>query len=325
MPGRSHIGARRGQIIIAFACALFALALAAVFAVDLGGLVLSHAKLRNASDAAALGAVQELWAQRAAGVSESDARAAAEAEARAIVELNHSGAGTQVAFGVWDDQQFSAVGLGVPVNAVRVTSARDQSAPAGPEPRFFAGLFGLSSVEHAARGTARFKPAGLIPFAVWEDELGSPGDVLVMYNDQEVAPGAFGLLDFDGGDNSAADLKYWTRYGFPGSLYIDPAVGHRTIEGSTGLKTSLQQAIRYHISTGDPVTVCIYRSISGQASATQFEVVGFASLVIEGHTFEDETEEEYESITARLVSTYFVGTGATDGPMRGLMALQLVQ
>jgi len=317
---RAHRGCRGGQVLVLFAFALVGLALGAAFAIDLGSLVVSRARLRNASDAASLAALTELWQQRAAGASESEAREAALAEAQAIVQLNYAEAGAQVTFGVWDGEQFTTAGPDVPANGVTVTAMRNASAPGGPDSTAFAGMFGVPAFSHAAQGVARFHRNNLIPFAVHEDDVGSPGDIIVMYDDNTVVPGVFGLLDFDGGSNGANDVAEWIRYGYQGPLFIDPAVGHLIVEGTPGLKASIRDAVSYHIEAADPVTMCVYRSVTGHGAGARFDLVGFVGAVI--------TEQKWQGqdkyIKGRVLSKYIVGSGATDGPMRDVMALQLV-
>ncbi len=172
---------------------------------------------------------------------------------------------------------------------------------------------------------ARFVHSGLVPFALYNGELGSAGSSVILYNDKEVAPGAFGLIDFNGGENSAADTKEWTQNGYKGSVFIDPAQGSLTLEGITGLQSSLASAINQHIQEGTELVAPIYRSIWGQASATSFEVIGYVKIIVTGLTWADKHEEELESISASITGKYIVGTGHTEGTMREFMHLQLVR
>ncbi len=316
---------RAGQVAVLFALFLGLIAIMAALAVDTGMLAFSHTRAQNAADAGALTAMLELWDQRAAGEGETQSRHAAAAAAAAVVSENYPALRTQTEFGKWQDGTFTKLVSPHPAHAAEVTVYRDESSPGGPDEPFFAGVCGIHEVEQVARAVSRFDRPGLCPFGVWEGELVSLGGLMMMYNDQQVAPGAFGLLDFDGGENSASDLSEWTLNGYFGQFYIDPEVGSFHVWGCTGLKTSLKAPVSWHIQEGDQVIVCIYRGISGQASWTDFEIVGYAAMVITSHSFAGENQEEYASITARLVGYYFFGTGETAGTMRDFMDLALVQ
>jgi len=325
MNATSNNRSRKGQVLVVFISAVIILCLIASLTIDVGSLFVSRARLQNTADAAAKAALLELWEQRASGAAEAEARQAALAEAAAVANMNFPEAGTQTLFGVWVGGQFTPCDSNIPANAVMVRVFRNENAPGGAEPTFFAGFLGLATVDITAFATAKLQPATLTPFAVWEEELAPVGQAMVMYNDKQVAPGAFGLLDYDGGENSANDAKHWTRYGYPGVFGIDPATGSLIVEGCTGLKSSLASSINYHISEGDEIVVCIYRSIWGQAAATQFEVVGFASVVVTNLGWADPSEEELDNVVCQVVGTYFPGTGDTEGPMRDFMRSQLVQ
>jgi hypothetical protein len=303
------------------------LCLVAAFSTDVGSWCASRARLQNTSDAASLAGVLELWDQRVAGVGEEAARAAAEAEAMELVHLNYPEAGASVTVGVWDGSVFTPAGTDVAANAVRVLSYRNASAPGGPDPTFFTGFIGQQGVEQEEAAVARFKHRGLVPFCVYEPDVGPPGTSLVLYNDTEVTPGVFGLLDYDGGENSANDQRDWTMDGFMGPMYIDPLVGNLIIPGCTGLKSMLESAIRYHLEEGDSVVACVYRSVWGTGANTYFEVVGFVELVITAIHMNHEdnpSDPEIEYVTAEVQAKYIVGDGETQGTMRDFMRLQLV-
>ncbi len=325
-PATNHRArARKGQVLIIWVLVPIMLAAIAVFCIDVGMVSLSKARLQNAADSAARAAVLEFWEQRVSGAAEDAARDAGRQEGASFMDLNYCEAGSWAVFGVWDGNQFAACPTSVPANACSVRGFRSAGAPGGPLPTSFAGIFGIDTVSHEAHAVARFAPAKLTPFCIWEGEIPEEGESVAFYNDTEVAPGAFGLLDFDGGENSASDLAEWTRYGYKGPFHIDPSIGNLFVEGCTGLKSSLSSAIFFHISEGDQITICIYRGISGQGSLVVFEVIGFAGVVLEGESWRDKKQEEYDSVTARLVSKYIPGTGETEGPMRDFMRLQLVE
>jgi len=320
--------AHRGQVLIVFACGVVVLCAVAVFAIDIGHLCASNARLQNAADAASKAAVLELYERRQAGDDEMTARQAAAEEALAIRGLNYAEAGAQIVFGRWEVGQFIPVETdpSIPATAARVKAFRSQTAPGGPERTFFGSVFGLYDVNQAEYAVARSTRPGFVPFGLWEGDVPPVGERMTIYNNEEVAPGAFGLLDYDGLPHSAEEAKRWTRYGYEAPVTLTPEPDHLVLEGTTGLKTSIKAGVAYHIAEGDVVMACIYRSIWGKASQTYFEIVGLTAITLQTQTFVDDDAEEYESITAEVVDTYFVDSGDDINDfMRELTRLQLVE
>ncbi len=315
---------RTGQMLVIFCGAAVVLLCLAAISIDVGHLTASHGRVQNAADAASLAALLELWEHRSSGANEAEARAAAQAEAEAIAWKNYPEVGVYVDFGVWDGSSFSAADLAMAANSAKVRAFRNEDSPGGPDRTFVAGIMGINTVDQWAPAIARFKHRGLIPFAIDEESLVPPGETLTLYDDTEEAPGNCGLLDFDGGENSNSDLMDWTTNGYIAPFSIDPEVGSVLVEGCTGLKSALKVPIGQHISEGDEVVACIYRTVSGVGANATFEVIGFCTVILTGLQM-SEGGDEIEFVTAEVVSKYIVGTAETEGTMRNFMHLQLVE
>lgn len=313
---------RSGQMMIFFVVILLLLFCVAVLAVDVGKLTVSKSTLQNASDAGSLSALLQHWRTRAAEGTRSEARVDGAQEAVRIASSNYSGVGVKPRFGRWQDGTFTEVGTELPANAVMLDVFRNANAPGGPVETFFAGMLGRNTIDQRTLSVAHFEHRGLMPFAAWEGNMVDPGQTMIFYNDTEVAPGVFGTMNYDGGDNSASELKLWAEEGYRGVIYIDPAQGYLWVEGSTGLKSALSNPIGQHIKTGDTVVGCIYREVTGKASNAQFKLVGFFSMVIVEQKLKN---EEYEYIKGQVKGIYYAETGDTEGDMWGLMRLRLVQ
>jgi hypothetical protein len=317
---------RSGTVLVVACVMLPVFCGVAAIAIDVALLTNSGSRLQNAADAASLAAVLELWDQRAAGCDEEDARAAAEAEAASIVSENYPESGTDVAFGLWNGSSFTATGCPAPANAVRVRASRNAHAPGGADRTVFAGFFGIERVAQQREAVARFTPrsGGLIPFALWEGDLVPVGQYLTMYDDTQVTPGVFGLLDFDGGANSAGDLVEWTENGYPGLVWIPPDPGYLVVEGNTGFIAALNVPVDDHIQVGDTLIACVYANVWGTGENTYFQIVGFVKVVItaRGHTHVDGEPKKF--IEAQIAGKYIPGSGETTGTMRDFMDLQLV-
>jgi len=297
----------------------------AALTIDVGNMVLSRSKLQNASDAAALAATLELWVQGLAGADEAVAREHAIAEATRFVQINYPEAGAKVAVGLWEDSTFVPADDTTQADAARVIAFRSESAPGGPLATFFAMILGPSAVNQDALSTAKLSHSAMVPFGVWEDYLVPAGQNLIMYDNEGVVPGCFGLLDFNGGDHSAEEAKYWTRYGYYGPFDIDPSGDEVIAEGTTGLKTSIKAGVSYHIAEGDTVIACIYRDVWGAGSNAYFRIVGLVAITITGHEFEDDDEEEYDHLTGSVVATHFFSDGLDDDFRYDFMQLRLVE
>jgi hypothetical protein len=317
---------RSGQVLILAPAMLIALCLAAVISVDVGHLCTSKARLQNGADAAALAAILELWEQRVHHDSsdENSCRNAANNEAGTIAVINASGSACQVEWGTWHGGVFTPLDASFSADAARVRAVRDPDAPGGPVRTFFSRLVGLGEVSEDARAVATFRPRGMMPFAVDEDSLVPPGQSLVLYDDTETAPGNCGLLDYDGGENSADDIKNWSKDGYWGDIYIDPTVGYLLIAGTTGLKSNVTSSLDYHITRGLPVTCCVYRHVTGTGSGAEYTIVGYVAVRIDDYQM-NATGDDIVSVTTTLLGSYIVDSGSTEGMLTGFVELELVE
>ncbi|MFW5923829.1 MAG: hypothetical protein ACOCSQ_05560 [Planctomycetota bacterium] len=177
-------------------------------------------------------------------------------------------------------------------------------------------------MDQEAVGVAHFDNYGLAPFAVYEEDLASIGSEMTFYNDKELAPGVFGMLNFDGGNESASDLKEWTADGWDEKVIIDPDDGYVKFDGSTGLKSSISQPAGDHIETGDVVVGCVYSNVEGKSGDASFYVTGFVSMTI---TEQKLVDEEYEYIKGRVEGVYMGDTGETLGNMHKTVRLHLAE
>lgn len=252
-----------------------------VFAVDVGLIYFSRARLQNAADAAVLAATQELVEERNAGATEEAARLAAYNEAESIVAANWDEAGWEIGFGTYVNGNFVAQNNENKADAVRVTAKRDESSPGGALNLFFAPVLNLASVEIRGRGTsAIFGGIGtirgnLFPFAVHEDDVAPPGQSMVLYPGSVKAPGNFGLLNLNGGDLGTDELQAWILNGYPGEVTIDPDTG-LIINGDTGWRAALAASVEQRM--GDIVFVCVYDQVTEEGSNSEFRIVRFLAI-----------------------------------------------
>ena len=276
---------RDGQILVIAVVAVLVLLVVAALTIDAGFAFCTRAELQNAADAAALAGAQELVAQREGGHAEAPARSAAAAEAQAFVEANSAGAGSEIAFGTRDGNgEFIGQGDGVAAAVLSVRTFRDANAPAGPVRLFFAPLMGVDTLSVTGQAECETDTkvmtvnSDLSPFAVYEGDIVPAGQTMTFYEHEQVVPGCYGLLDFNGGAHGTPELREWILYGYDGGLTIDPELGYIWVGGDPGFRASLKSALEERL--GDPLVVCVYDQVTGQGSNAQFRVTAFLGITL---------------------------------------------
>jgi len=324
---RTQSEARSGQVLVVGAFAILVVGIVAALAVDVGYIYCTRARLQNAADAAALAAAQQLAEERNAGSGEATARSAAATEAAALVGANWEAAGWHVAFGAFEEGTFIEQSAETPATAVKVVAGRDEEAPGGALALFFAPLAGVNSVNVSAAGLCSLSAgirtirnnSNLMPFAVYEGDVVQAGQTMVIYDHGQVAPGNFGLLNFDGGSMGTPELWDWILHGYPGEVSIDPDVGYAWIDGECGFRTAIRSAIEQRI--GDGVIVCVYDDVTGQGANARFRIVRFMGVVLTGCHLTG--QDKY--IEARVEELVNVPDGEPGGSETNLCLIKLVQ
>ena len=296
---------RMGQVLIMGMVMVVVLAAVCVLTIDMGLFFCARAKLQNAADAGSLAAMLELVQQRREGASEEEARVAAEVEAGEIAHANTPGARVGVTFGILDAEcQFVEQDASVEATAAQVTVSRDENAEAGSVQLCFAPLAGLAQQDVHVLAVARCSSkimrvnGALRPLGVDRADIPPLGETMthsmVLYDDEEVAPGCLGFLDFDGGTNSLADLEDWILNGYPGSVGIDPETGYAIVEGNTGFKAGLEDEFQQIV--GQRFLVCVYDQVRGKGASGEFRIVSFLCVTL----LDVDLTEAEKSITARV-------------------------
>jgi len=329
---------RRGQMLVTAVVALAVLSIIAALTIDVGHMFAERALLQNAADAGALAAGEKLLEERYDEATEETARSNSAVEGAIIVGLNTSAPSCEVRFGSYDDGVFTEEGVETEATAVEVAAYRDDTAPGGPLSLFFSSVMGLDSVEVGSSAVCdmfdNIYAIGndLRPFGVPSGAIAGvqPGETFVfniaqgewqIEGEEEVSPGNFGWLDLDGGANSNTELADWVQNGYPELFVIDPEVGYIWLEGTPGLRASLQDELESVV--GRKLFMCVYDTIEGEGANTTFRVVTFACVTIT----EVELTGNDKHITCRLerlsnVPVCLVGFGE---PTNNLCGISLVQ
>jgi hypothetical protein len=296
----------------------------AALAIDGGYIMCTRARLQNAADAGSVAGALELVARLNGGVSEADARTAAELEAQSIAAANWGAARSEVLFGTYEGRQFVEQGVGTPATAVKVTMYRDEAASGGPLALFFAPIMGLNAVDvdaHAVSQTApgiRVIRSGLGPFAVDKNVVVPPGQTMKIYWKDSIMPGCFGLLNLNVGSLDTGELKEWILNGYDGEVALGPD-GYLYVTGTTGWRATLKSAVEQRI--GDTMFICIYDQVTGTGSNGTFRIIGFAAVKLTNCKLTGK-DPYIDAVVQRIVSVPDCETG---GPIYNLCKVQLVE
>jgi hypothetical protein len=225
--GGRLIGSDResGAVLVLAVFIVVVVIASAAFAVDAGALWSAHRRLRTSTDAAALAAAQS-YAEDADGCADIDDTYAAANDPGATVTDCH-------------DHPNGPAGF------VTVTAEREVDFE-------FAGIFGLDAADIASTthamyglptGAAGLRPMGLCidanaELTAWlnlpDGPTGDSATIRITYSKGHPdacganAEGNWGMLDFNGGNNSNSESKEWVVNGYPGT------VPQSTIPGDPG-------------------------------------------------------------------------------------------
>ena len=183
---------QRGVTGITVSLVLGVMVMMAAFAIDIGHALVTRNELQNAADSAALSAGLQLGMNYLAlppgdqqdmsrdltGQEQSQIVTAGETAsyANSAAQHNISIAAGEVEFGTWDLNTKTFTPTVTRPNAIQVTARRDGTAN-GPIGTFFAGIFGINTMNVSATAVAALGPAGgptppgvpNAPFGISED------------------------------------------------------------------------------------------------------------------------------------------------------------
>ena len=250
----------RGQAIVitvAFLAVLIGLSAAVL---DVGAWFRLHRQLQATADASAL------------------------AGAQALPDSPAGGAALALEYGTKNGGGVSAAGITITGEDTIAVSATK------PAPGIFASLFGLDSLDVAARAKARSGVPGearwAAPIVVDEKHpmLSGPGcpcfDQETQLDFENVGPGAFRLVNLDDskGGTGPGDLAIWINEGFDGYMplqwyYSDPGFK----PSSSHIKNALTNRI------GDELLFPVYRGTQAQGAGFEYEVIGWVGFLLTGY------------------------------------------
>ncbi len=138
-----------------------------------------------------------------------------------------------------------------------------------------------------------------------------------------IAPGNFGVIDIGNTNNATTDLIRQILEG-PSSedfafydnneLKLDPVTGTVSVNGDTGMTVSMNDALAAIV--GQPRTILLYESVSGQGNTAEFIINGFAGVRILDFRLTGNNKfllvqpsivADHSAISGNSGSSYFVG------------------
>lgn len=255
---------QRGQAMVLTLVFMIVLLAMAAAVLDVGSWYRAHRQTQATADASALAGAQEL----------PESTGAASTMALDYAGRNDGGVKAQ-------DIEFS--GKVVANDTIKVSARR-------PAPGVFTKLFGIDSVTARSTATAR---SGVLDQAKWAGPIGVDeqhpdlqceplpcfGNPTVLELDK-VGPGAFRIINIDSskGGQSSATLGEWIRTGLDAYM---PLKWYWSDPGSSFNSSHVRRALDERM--GDELLFPIYRSVRGNGSNLEYEVVGWVGWHLTGY------------------------------------------
>jgi Flp pilus assembly protein TadG len=249
----------RGQAVLMTVLFLTVLIGVAALSIDVGSWYREQRQAQATADAAALAGAQALPADPT------------EAQVLAGQYATSNGGGVLAAGGIALRNDFE------PHDTVVVKVSKDA-------PSFFANIFAIGHATVTATAAARAgvpeQVDGAAPIVVnkLHPLLSGPGcpcfnvpTTLPLGKDG--APGAFGIVDLNGGSNGNPDLADWIQSGFDGFLGTGP------YESDTGAKfdsNEIQSALSDRLGT--ELLFPVYDTLSDQGANAEYDVIGWVAF-----------------------------------------------
>ncbi|MBI3732584.1 MAG: hypothetical protein HY259_03890 [Chloroflexi bacterium] len=135
----------------------------------------------------------------------------------------------------------------------------------------------------------------LWPMVVFQQDF-DYGATYNLWDNLPNAPGNFGFVDFNGGNNNRTELSDWLRNGYGGPYYnilgntcggLGTTVTELSVPaclpGDTGVKSAVADDAASKI--GSDVTILVYDQAYGQGANTSYHVIGFAMFTVTAVNF----------------------------------------
>ena len=292
---------QRGVILAVVGLSLFAFVALFALVADLGYIFVTKNELQNVADSASLAAAVEIRN----GQSVARQKAISFGEAHNVAGSHIIVDPSDVVFGNYNVITRAFTPNGLPTNAVQVQARRTDTAPSGPLTLFFARVFGKDTSNVRAisltildnhvvgvHGKNRLIPYSVINFVVDQngDGLYDIGSTINIHPRSD-APGNFGFLDLNGGNNSVTELRQFIENGYDSDFIIPPG-GFVPVLGSTGIDgNSLLDSFKKIV--GEEVFLPVHNRVTGTGSNAIFDVISLLAVKITGVKLTGNQDQRY--------------------------------
>jgi hypothetical protein len=308
----------RGQVVVLWVVSTVVLLGMAALVVDVGAWWRDKRRLQGTADAAALAGAQEL------PQSPGQAR---------TVATNYA-----------NDNGGDVAGADITVTSGPSTNDTIDVTARRTDPGFFSNVLGIGSANISAHAKARVGPPvkalHVAPMVVFCDHpliqncdgTGSPRfgplNKADMDYDPMGAPGAFGMLNLDGGNGTpgSSDEADWILHGF--NKYL-PLGDYRSDPGAKFSSTNIQDALTARL--GDVLLFPVYKTLDEQGQNAIYDIIGWIGFRLTGFEVHGNNATLHGYFTEFIAQGILSGSGpdasGSDPPSSsfGVKSIQLIE
>jgi Flp pilus assembly protein TadG len=201
------------------------------------------------------------------------------------------------------------------------------------EPGFFSRIFNTNPASVGATAKARIGSPSqaryVAPMVVNEKHpliggtAGCPcfGVETTMDFDPMGAPGAFGMLNLQGGNGTpgTSDEAFWIKHGFDKYL---PLGDYRSDPGAKFSSTNIQSALQDRVGT--VLLFPVFRTLDNQGQNAEYEIIGWIGFLLDDYVVHGNRATLTGHFTEFLASGLLSSTGGSSPAAFGVKSIRLI-
>ena len=303
-----------GQAFVLMALSLVVIMGMAVLVVDVGNWYHTKRRLQGTADAAALAGAQ-------------------------LLPTDSVGA-QAMAFSYADKNGGDVAGADITVTSTVVANDTIGVQAKKTDAGVFSGILGIGSADISARAKARVGPPRkakyVAPMVVFcdhplihncngdsEPDFGVDHPTTMDY-DPMGAPGAFGMLNLDGGNGTpgSSDEADWILHGFNKYLGIGD---YRSDPGAKFSSSNIQDALEAR--KGTVLLFPVYKQLDGQGQNASYEIIGWIGFHLTSYEVHGNNSTLHGYFTEFIAQGILSDNGGDGGPSSsfGVKSIQLIE